>query len=79
MRVLVRVRGDEHIRRDLLGSQTERVVELPEGANAAALSTELGSNLWQIGAVSVNGAVVGQDHPLRDGDRVEVLIAMVGG
>ena len=79
MRVFVRVRGDEHIRRELLDNDTERTLDLPEGSPASALSSQLGSNLWQIGAVAVNGAVVGQDHPLHDGDRVEVIIAMVGG
>jgi len=79
MQVHVRARGDQDIRRDLLGSDTERVLDLPEGALARELSTQIGTNLWQIGAVSVNGTVVKPDHPLKDGDRVEILIVMVGG
>jgi sulfur carrier protein len=56
--------------------------ELPDGATLAALLAALGLAGQRV-AFEVNGAIVPRSardaHPLRDGDKVEVVTAIGGG
>ena len=70
--------------RDLSGA-TEAIVELPDGADIAALVRQVVSQYADLASVAAsarfarNEEFVSQDTPLQDGDQVAWLPPMSGG
>lgn len=69
---------------DALGA-SETSLELPDGSTVGDLRAALGRShpamapLWPRLAVAVDGALVGDDAPLRDGAEVALLPPVSGG
>ncbi len=69
---------------DALGSD-ELEIELPAGSDLTSLKQLLEARapglvpLWPRLAIAIDGAVVGADHPLRDGAEVALLPPVSGG
>ncbi len=76
MQVTVTVFGE--LRRYLADSDTIQV-EVPEEATVADVLAHLGVPADQVWMSAVNDLVVEADHPLTDGDRLEVFHPVGGG
>ncbi len=76
MRVTVAAYGE--LRRYLLGGQPERALDLPDGGTLVDLAHALDTDPDDMALDRRNGAVLRDDTPLREGDRIE-LFAPVGG
>lgn len=74
----IRVKAAGHLRQRMPGKQAELSVEPAQAGTVADLLAILGLQESQVWIVRVNGANVQPDHPLAEGDFVE-LFPLVGG
>lgn len=77
MKLTVRLFGD--LRRYLPRGQELLELELPEGATPTAVLQHIGIHPGEVWVVRANKQVVPDDHPLRDGDDLEVFEPVGGG
>jgi thiamine biosynthesis protein ThiS len=63
--------------RGLVGDVVE--ADVPEGLTVDRLLAHLGVDRGEVWLSAVNREVVKPDHPLRDGDSVEVFAPVAGG
>jgi sulfur carrier protein ThiS len=77
--VLVKAYGD--LRRYLPEAERDSGARLalPEGATVTQLIDMLSLPYHSAWLIGVNDAVVDLDHPLRDGDEIELMLPIGGG
>ncbi len=77
MKLTIRLFGD--LRRYLPRGQDLLQMELPEGTTVTSMLQRVGIHPGEVWVVRANKQVVPDDHPLRDGDDVEVFEPVGGG
>ena len=77
MKLVVRLFGD--LRRYLPKGQDPLQLDLPEGTTVQAMLQHIGIHPGEVWVVRANKQVVPEDHPLRDGDDIEVFEPVGGG
>ncbi len=77
MRVAVKAHGN--LRRYLQNAGGEAEVELADSATVRDLLEQLGIPIGDAWRVSLNGDLVSDDQPLRDGDRLRLFSVVSGG
>ena len=76
--MVVHVRAAGHLFYRMPGKQAEMQVDVAQGQVVADLLVQLGLSQKQVWIIRVNGENVDAEHPLADGDAVE-LFPLVGG
>jgi sulfur carrier protein ThiS len=76
--MVVQVRAAGHLFYRMPGQQSEMQVNIAPGEAVADLLTQLGLTRKQVWIIRINGQNVDVEHPLADGDSVE-LFPLVGG
>jgi sulfur carrier protein ThiS len=78
MRVRVKLHGEtKRGVRGLVGDVVER--DVPDRLTVGQLLEHLGVDLGEVWMSAVNKEVVRSDHPVRDGDSIEVFAPVAGG
>jgi len=77
MRVTVRLFGD--LRRYLPKGQELLELELPDGATPGALLRQVGIHPGEVWLLRANKQIIQEDHPLQDGDELEIFEPVGGG
>jgi thiamine biosynthesis protein ThiS len=77
VRLTVRLFGD--LRRHLPDGQEALDLELPEGSTVLAMLKQAGIDPNEVWVVRVNKKIVSEEHPLQDGDDLEVFEPVGGG
>lgn len=78
MRVRVKLHGET--KRGVPGLKGDFVEgDAPEGLTVTEVLAELGVDLSEVWLNAVNGHLVKGDHPVKDGDAIEVFAPVAGG
>ena len=74
----ISVKAAGHLRQRMPDKRAEVTIDAAEASDTTTLLRRLGLNPSQVWIIRVNGIHVGADHPLTDGDLVD-LFPLVGG